>query len=186
MDESLLELENELKRLHPCAPSAELLAALDSGLAVSARAPAGSHTFPATARVSYPWFTWQNIAAAAAVLILATVVYSIRRPVLIDPDRVELKAIAENPLASPVSTGAKGTPELVPTGVNNRYRPVGAASVLYDLREEGTATQATNLPVRRLRYRYVDTYTWKNPATNASLKWSLPRDEVRVLPASLH
>ena len=38
----------------------------------------------------------------------------------------------------------------------------------------------------RLRYRYLDTYTWKDPRSNASLKWSVPRDEIRVLPASLN
>jgi hypothetical protein len=40
--------------------------------------------------------------------------------------------------------------------------------------------------VRRLRYRYVDTYTWKSSHGNASLKWSVPRDEIRVLPVSLN
>ena len=41
-------------------------------------------------------------------------------------------------------------------------------------------------PARRVRARYLDTYTWRNPATNASLKWSVPRDEIRVLPARLN
>ena len=66
------------------------------------------------------------------------------------------------------------------------YRPVGAASVLYDLKEDAPVTLPNSTPLRRVRYRYVDTYTWKNPATKASLKWSVPRDEVRVIPASLH
>jgi hypothetical protein len=30
----------------------------------------------------------------------------------------------------------------------------------------------------------VDTYTWKNPRTNASIKWTVPRDEIRVIPAT--
>jgi hypothetical protein len=66
------------------------------------------------------------------------------------------------------------------------YRPVGAASVLYDRQEDGDVYLSGQTPVRRVRYRYVDTYTWRNPATNASLKWSVPREEIRVLPASLH
>ena len=75
---------------------------------------------------------------------------------------------------------------VAPAPVADRYQPVGAATVLYDLKEDGVVTLPNRTPARRLRYRYVDTYTWKNPATNASLKWSVPRDEVRVLPASLH
>jgi hypothetical protein len=63
---------------------------------------------------------------------------------------------------------------------------VKAANVLYDLQDEGPVLLEDNTPARRIRARYVDTYTWKNPATKASLKWSVPRDEVRVLPASFH
>ena len=67
----------------------------------------------------------------------------------------------------------------------NRYQPVRASSVLYDLKEDGTGTLPDQTEGRQVRYRYVDTYTWKNPATNASLRWSVPRDEVRVVRASL-
>jgi hypothetical protein len=28
----------------------------------------------------------------------------------------------------------------------------------------------------------VDTITWKNPRTNASVRWTVPREEVRVVP----
>ena len=64
-----------------------------------------------------------------------------------------------------------------------RARPVKAANLLYDLQDEGLVLLEDNTPVRRMRARYVDTYTWKNPATNASLTWSVPRDEVRMVPA---
>jgi hypothetical protein len=39
---------------------------------------------------------------------------------------------------------------------------------------------------RRVRARYLDTYTWKNPTTNASLRWSVPRDEIRLVSATLN
>jgi hypothetical protein len=45
---------------------------------------------------------------------------------------------------------------------------------------------ADDTSARQVRARYVDTYTWKNPRSNASLKWSVPRDEVRVIPTSWH
>jgi hypothetical protein len=43
-------------------------------------------------------------------------------------------------------------------------------------------TLADGTAARRVRSSYVDTITWKNPKTNASLRWSVPRDEVRVMP----
>jgi uroporphyrinogen-III synthase len=78
----------------------------------------------------------------------------------------------------PIAAKAKETPV-------NRYQPVQASSVLYDLKEDGTAYLPDQTEGRQVRYRYVDTYTWKNPATNASLRWSVPRDEVRLVRASL-
>jgi hypothetical protein len=63
---------------------------------------------------------------------------------------------------------------------------VSVSNVLYDLKDEGTVRVEGQDPVRRLRYRYVDTYTWKNSSGNASLKWSVPRDEIRVLPVSFN
>lgn len=66
------------------------------------------------------------------------------------------------------------------------YRPVKAANLLYDLKDEGPVFLEDSTPARRVRARYVDTYTWRNPATNASLKWSVPREEVRVMPTNYH
>jgi hypothetical protein len=78
---------------------------------------------------------------------------------------------------------ATTAPAAAPT---NRYEPVKATSVLYDLKEDGLATLPDQTEGRQVRYRYVDTYTWRNPATRASLRWSVPRDEVRVIRASLN
>jgi len=83
--------------------------------------------------------------------------------------------------AVPLTTAA--TPDTTP--VTNRYEPVRASSVLYEMKDDGLAMLPDNTQGRQVRYRYVDTYTWKNPATKASLKWSVPRDEVRLVQASL-
>jgi uroporphyrinogen-III synthase len=91
-------------------------------------------------------------------------------------------AIAAQSVASPaVYSPRRSTPVAA-----DALRPVKAANVLYDLRDEGVVLLEDNTPARQVRARYVDTYTWRNPATNASMKWSVPRDEVRVLPASFH
>ena len=62
------------------------------------------------------------------------------------------------------------------------FRPVAAENVLYAARDEGLVTLADGTPARRVRSSYVDTITWKNPRSNASLRWSVPREEVRVVP----
>jgi len=62
------------------------------------------------------------------------------------------------------------------------FRPVAAENVLYAAQDEGLVALADGTPARRVRSSYVDTITWKNPRNNASLRWSVPREEVRVVP----
>ncbi len=172
MDESLLELENELKRLTPRAPSAALLATLESELgpatAASAPAPARRYT-SATSLRSWKWTSW-SLAGAAAAAFLLFFLLTARQPALSPEPRVAVTPPAET-----------ATPSAM---VTNRYEPVQASSVLYDLRESEPALLPDRTEGREVRYRYVDTYTWKNPATNASVRWSVPRDEVRLIRAS--
>ncbi len=73
----------------------------------------------------------------------------------------------------------------VPEPAPDRFRPVRMENVLYERTEEEVVT-ATGAPARRERLRYVDTITWQHPRTNASLTWSVPREEVRVVPIQLH
>jgi anti-sigma-K factor RskA len=169
MDESLQELENELKRLTPRRPSAGLRQALERELGpVSAAAPSARYS-TATNLGSWQWITW-SMAAAAAIACVA-VLQLARRPAV---------------PTTPVPTELAAPRSVAPVAVaSNRYEPVQATSVLYDLKEDGAATLPDRSEGRQLRYRYVDTYTWKNPTTNASLRWSVPRDEVRLIRASL-
>ena len=64
------------------------------------------------------------------------------------------------------------------------FKPVAAENVLYSARDEGVVVLDDGTPARRERLQYVDTITWKNPRTNASLRWTVPREEVRVVPIS--
>lgn len=65
-----------------------------------------------------------------------------------------------------------------------RFKPVAADSVLLDERDEGYVVFADGMPARRWRQFSVDRITWKDAATNASLTWTVPREEVRVVPVS--
>jgi hypothetical protein len=123
----------------------------------------------ATSLRSWKWAGW-SLAGAAAVAVGFLLVGISRLPV--------------SPFPRTAATSrAAPTPEAVP--VANRYEPVRASSVLYEMKDDGLAMLPDNTQGRQVRYRYVDTYTWKNPATKASLKWSVPRDEVRLVQASL-
>lgn len=48
--------------------------------------------------------------------------------------------------------------------------------------DEGLVTLSDGTPARRFRITSVDTITWKDPHTNTSLQWSVPREDVRVIP----
>lgn len=62
------------------------------------------------------------------------------------------------------------------------FKPVSAENVLVAAQDEGLVTLQDGTTARRERLKYVDTITWKNPRTNASLIWTVPREEVRVVP----
>jgi hypothetical protein len=64
------------------------------------------------------------------------------------------------------------------------YKPVSAENLLYAQHDEGLVTLADGTTAQRYRSSYVDTITWKNPRTQASLRWSVPRTEERVVPVS--
>ena len=65
-----------------------------------------------------------------------------------------------------------------------RFQPVATENVLYAARDEGYVTLEDGTPAHRLTVSYVDTITWKNPSNNASLQWTVPREEVRVVPVN--
>lgn len=166
MDESLQELENELKRLSPRSLPDTLVRRLERELGP---ARVGDRYTTATSQRSWKWAGWS--VGAAAVLAAGFLVTNIARPP---------REIGPHRLATPAAT-----PPPAASAVVNRYEPVRASSVLYEMKDDGLATLPDRTEGRQVRYRYVDTYTWKNPATHASLKWSVPRDEVRLVRASL-
>ncbi len=174
MDESLQQLEAELKSLRLRSPSPQLvdrltneLIAETDGLAAPVRRYAS-----ATNLGSWKWLGWRAAGLAAVLAVGAVVTYVALRPQL--PTAAEPSArLAVN---TPVNSAADHP--------GDRYQPVAAANVLYELKDEGTVKIDDGTSVRQVRARYVDTYTWKNPRKNASIKWTVPRDEIRVLPAS--
>ena len=177
MDESLNELEAELKSLRLQRPAAPLLDRIGRDLAASPAAPGGPRYAAATNLNSWKWLGWRSAGLAATIALVVTVSWR-------NLEKAVPAAVA--PPSNIVGTGPAQPTPAVRIPIADRYQPVAAANVLYDLKDEGTVYVDGTTPARRLRYRYLDTYTWKNPRNNASLKWSVPRDEIRVLPASLN
>jgi hypothetical protein len=167
MDESLQELETELKSLQPRRPSAQWSARVGRELAV---APARTQYTSATNLSSWKWFGWRSAVTAAAVALVTTLGVLNFKPV--QPASVTTPPVVASTNSAPAS--------------RDHYPPVTATNVLYDLKDEGLVQVDSDTSARRLRYRYLDTYTLKNPKGNASLKWSVPRDEIRVLPTSFN
>jgi hypothetical protein len=91
--------------------------------------------------------------------------------------------LAESRLALPgVGTGAA----VAVTAAERPYKPVAAENVLVSASEAELVTLDDGTPARRRRLRFVDTITWRDPRTNASVTWSVPREEVRVVPVVFH
>jgi len=101
------------------------------------------------------WTLWLAIPAAAA----AVVTFSITRHV--------------------------GPNSSVGVSVTAAFKPVAADNLLLEALDEGYVTLDDGTTARRLRQSYLDRITWKNPETNASLVWSVPREEIRVVPVLL-
>ena len=142
MDNDLHELEAELTRLHPIAPSEMVKARIERDLGM---------------RRSNSW-VWAAFPLAAAVALAVFL-----------KDRA-----VETPMAPAVAT-ARATPT---------FKPVSAKNMLYEHRDDGLVTLADGTTARRYRNSYVDTITWKDPRTQASLRWSVPRTEDRVVPVT--
>lgn len=154
MDDDLNNLEAELKRLRAAPPSRVLLERVGRDLAPATQAQP-------LAPLRWVWFA---VLPAAAAFVVVFVQYS-RRSVDVDsPGRVVVTASAGLPSAD--------TP----------LKPVAAENVLVSARDEGLVTLEDGTSARRERLQFVDTITWKNPRTNSSLRWSVPREEVRIVP----
>lgn len=107
-------------------------------------------------RVLTSFWAWSALplgAAAAIALVVAS-----RPPTAVVPDAARIAA----PAAA--------------------FKPVAADNLLLDTQDEGLVTLDDGTTARRVRSNYLDTVTWKNPRTQASLKWTVPREEIRVVP----
>jgi len=64
------------------------------------------------------------------------------------------------------------------------FRPVSVRDVLVSANDEGYVVLADGRAAHRLREAHLDTIVWKDPRSAASLRWSVPREEIRIVPVS--
>src|ERR1043166_7548836 len=156
MDDELEQLEAELNRLQPVAMSKKLIARVERGIT----APAVQ-----TPVVSVRWLWWAALPAVAA-LAVAAILHGSKRaqraaPILPQPGATQAVAAADSDDGS--------------------LNPIAAENLLVSARDEGLVTLDDGTQARRARLRYVDTITWQNPRTHASMTWRVPGEEVRVI-----
>jgi hypothetical protein len=71
------------------------------------------------------------------------------------------------------------------TGTPVEFVPTSLTRVVYKTRDEGLHFSAgSNQPMRRLRSQTRETLQWRNPQTGASLRVSYPSEEVSLIPVS--
>ncbi|MBS0631235.1 MAG: hypothetical protein JSS11_04935 [Verrucomicrobia bacterium] len=153
MDDELQQFEAELKQLRPVTPSRELKLRIEAELTASAGESAENpRPF---------WWAWIALPAVmATAAALALVVF----------------------MSSPVSAPPTGAPAVAVSPGGPAFKPVSAENVLLEAKDEGLVTLADGSAARRVRQSYIDTIVWKDPAGRASLRWSVPRQEERVVP----
>jgi len=164
MNDDFSDLEVELKRLRPCAPSSELQAHLAAAL----NRPASAY------RPAFPSRAWRWVLGSTAVAAAVALAFVIMH---------QSEAVKTIPGPTTRSVGKTASePNTAATAAADLYQPVSAENLLYESRDEGLITLDDGTAAHRVFQRYLDTYTWRNPHTNASLRWTVPRDEVRVVP----
>ncbi|MBX6326213.1 MAG: hypothetical protein IRY93_09285 [Chthoniobacterales bacterium] len=177
----LSEIENELRKLRPVQPSPILLERVAEAIGGPDPQAAFAGRSSAAARVFRNWLSLGAGLAAAAILLLLTVMK------MGDGKRFvkEVSSISPGRETERASAARSETESMAESTLRSRFLPAGATRVVYDARDEGLQFVAGSAqPLRRLRYQARQTLQWRDPATGASIRVSYPSEEVLLLPVS--
>jgi hypothetical protein len=166
----LTETENELKKLRPIAPSAELSARIESAIHNETLINQAASNVIQPDGFRIVWAIGFGLAAAAMWFLFVRVNF---QPA---GRAARLSAISPSP--------AIQSPAPAPV-LRDEFLPAGATQVVYHTRDEGLIFPRTSQePVRRLRSHTRETLQWHNAATGASLRVSYPSEQVELIPVS--
>jgi hypothetical protein len=164
------DIEQQLRKLRPVAPSEDLMDRIrrelskpDNCRASVSDASLWSSWLRRFTEMPYKISLGFGLAAATALFIFA---------------RVNLDRPKATNLAA--SSTALGRPSTM-TG----FVPADFTRVVYRTRDEGLRfPSGSTEPVRRLSSHARETFQWRNPRTGASLRVSYPSDEISLVPIS--
>jgi hypothetical protein len=157
------ELENQLRKLRPAQPSADLVTRIERALANEA-STATAAVLPREHRFHFNWLSLGlGVAAATALIMFAFI--RLQQP------------------ATKTSRVASTSP--APATLNDQLIPAGLTQVVYHTRDEGLRFPNNSAePMRRVRSHTRQTLQWRNPKTGATLRISYPQEEVSLTPIS--
>ena len=195
------ELENELKKLRPAQPSAELVARIDSALAGNPLPL--SHRERRTRSASEGKGVGEGEADAERQ-VRVTHSTSTDAGNIIQPARFKVSwlslglglaaaaiflifarvGVDRPPKRTPIAQNTPA-PATRSTIASPGFVPAGATQVVFNTRDEGLHFPAGyDEPMRRVRYQKRETLQWRNPNTGASLRVSYPSEEVVLMPVA--
>jgi hypothetical protein len=162
------ELEQQLRKLRPVRPSADLVTRIEWALAEPETSRLTAGVLPRERQFHFNWLSLGlGFAAAAALVVFAFV-------------RLERPATKSPALAS--TTPAQG---FLSENSNSQFVPVGLTQVVYHTRDEGLHFPTSSYqPMRRVRSQKREVLQWRNPKTGATLKISYPSEEVSLVPVT--
>ncbi len=163
------DFENELRALHPVAPSPTLEDRIATGIARSAGRsqaaldldsdrPPGTLAF----RGLHEWLQRLGWALAGAAAAIAGVLF-------FQSDARELPS----PLPEIAAVEAK---DFVPSESESELVEAGETGIIYTEDAE---------PFRQMRFRSVERYAWTNPETGARVEVEVPREDVVLMPVAM-
>ncbi len=157
------ELEDQLRKLRPVQPSADLVTRVERALAQeSSTSTAG--LLPRERRFQFNWLSLGLGLATATALVLFAFVR------MHEPSKKMPAVVSTSP---------------APAIANDQLVAAGLTQVVYHTRDEGVHfPNNSGQPMRRVRSHTRDTLQWRNPKTGATLRISYPREEVSLTPVS--
>jgi hypothetical protein len=160
------ELEDQLRKLRPVQPSAELITRIERALAEETITTTAA-VLPRERRFNFNWLSLGlGLTAVAALLLFAFLQFE--RP------RKKTSALAS---ISPVPDFS--------TNSNAQLVPAGLTQVVYHTRDEGLHYAGNSAePMRRVRSQTRDTLQWRDPNTGATLRISYPSEQVSLVPVT--
>ncbi len=171
------EIENQLRKLRPTQPSADLISRIERELAeqgstrlrsATARQASTAGVLPRERRFHFNWLSLGLGLAAATVLVLFALL-QFERPAKRTPTLASITPV----------------PAFSSTNSTAQFIPAGLTQVVYHTRDEGVHfPNNSEQPMRRVRSNTRETLRWRNPKTGASLRVSYPREEVSLVPVT--